>query len=109
MPFVLYSDGDLLQFNATADILVSSDKPLAPFVSMEKVMNEKSSTLPSIYPVNYTIDLIPTHIYDIKDFHRKNNFKAFYLYAFTGGLRFLIMLQQSSNSQAFHLFILFLL
>lgn len=64
-PFEKY--GDLIQFQLTADTLLTASRPLSPVY----VADTEEYELPDIFPVKATITLNPQNIYELRTLYRK--------------------------------------
>lgn len=64
-PFEKY--GDLIQFQLTADTLLTASRPLSPVC----VVDTEKYELPDIFPIKATITLNPQNIYDLRTLYRK--------------------------------------
>ena len=61
----LTKDGDLLQFELTADTFMTSSKPI------EAVKGKYETELPDLYPIKHTITIPKKNIYTTKNSYRE--------------------------------------
>lgn len=65
--FPFEKNGNLIQFELTADTLLTASRPLSPVC----IADTKNYDLPDIYPIKATITLNPENIYDLRTLYRK--------------------------------------
>lgn len=61
-------DGELIQFEKTAETFVVSKQPIKP---VDKVAN--AGELPDIYPLNSNISIDKENFYQLRNIYRKSN------------------------------------
>lgn len=64
----LEKEDDLLQFQETSHILVTSDKPLKHEVSERDIPYVQ---IPDLYPIKHTVTMLPEHFYEETSNYRK--------------------------------------
>lgn len=65
-------DGDVLQFEITADTFLTAKKPISAVSTSATELSQNQ--LPDMFPLKYTISMPQTNIYQLRDVYRKLNF-----------------------------------
>jgi len=60
-------DNDLVHVKTNLHTVLYADTPLDPLLSPEDVKETASESLPDLWPVKSTVDMLPKHVYDSED------------------------------------------